>query len=189
MGTRAAAFSAKVQNLQDYYIRLIHQTQPLPSGNDIANTLKSLSASLLGVLKDVPGQPFVFLRKREKEQQRLNCLPSLDYRGFHAALAQLLEVIPLITSGIQSFGQAVLLAVSALVPFLEQDLIDTLPYTVSTCLAFFPTCLQPDIIQCLCCHLFPYTIGAGDYNDPANVQATQSISAVLMMVLQFTTNN
>ena len=42
--------SAKVQNLQDYYVRLIHQTQPLPSGNDIANTLKSLSASLLGKL-------------------------------------------------------------------------------------------------------------------------------------------
>ncbi|KFM70417.1 Protein unc-79-like protein, partial [Stegodyphus mimosarum] len=43
MGTRAAAFTAKIHNLQHYNARIKHNLVPLPSGDDVANTLKYFS--------------------------------------------------------------------------------------------------------------------------------------------------
>lgn len=39
--------SLKLTSLHDYYQRLLHGTQPMPSGLDIANTLKYFSQTLL----------------------------------------------------------------------------------------------------------------------------------------------
>ena len=44
-------------------------------------------------------------------------------------------------------------------PFLEYDLLDTLPYTVASALAVFPKCLHNDIVQLLCTNLLPFTLG------------------------------
>ena len=44
-------------------------------------------------------------------------------------------------------------------PFLEYDLLDTLPLTVAGTLAMFPGKLQKDIIDLLCTHLLPVTLG------------------------------
>uniref|UniRef100_A0A1B0CGN5 Uncharacterized protein n=1 Tax=Lutzomyia longipalpis TaxID=7200 RepID=A0A1B0CGN5_LUTLO len=47
MGTRAAAYQAKLRSLYDYHLRLLHNIIPLPSGVDIANTIKYFSQTLL----------------------------------------------------------------------------------------------------------------------------------------------
>ena len=62
MGTRAAAFTAKIKNLNEIQLRLMQNSVPLPQGHEIANSLKYFSTTLLGVLKDVPGQPLVMIR-------------------------------------------------------------------------------------------------------------------------------
>ena len=62
MGTRAAAFTAKIKNLNEIQLRLMQNSVPLPQGHEIANSLKYFSTTLLGVLRDVPGQPLVMIR-------------------------------------------------------------------------------------------------------------------------------
>lgn len=47
MGTRAAAFQAKLRCLHEYHVRLLHNVLPAPSGIDIANTIKYFSQTLL----------------------------------------------------------------------------------------------------------------------------------------------
>ncbi len=60
---------------------------------------------------------------------------------------------------ISALGEAVLNVIGCLVPFLEYDLLDTLPLTVAGTLAVFPVKLHKDIIEMLCMHLLPVTLG------------------------------
>jgi hypothetical protein len=53
----------------------------------------------------------------------------------------------------------VLNVVGCLVPFLEHDLLDSLPYTVASTLAIFPPTLHKDTIDLLCSSLLPMTLG------------------------------
>ncbi|RXG72917.1 hypothetical protein Avbf_03314 [Armadillidium vulgare] len=99
MGTRAAAFNAKIQNLLDYHLRLLHGVVPAPSGLDIACTLKYFSQILLGVLKDIHATPMEMLYHREQDAARLALFPSLDYKGLHQALSKLVDIIPLVQFG------------------------------------------------------------------------------------------
>lgn len=46
-----------------------------------------------------------------------------------------------------------------LVPFLEHDLLDSLPYTVASTLAIFPPTLHKDTIDLLCSNMLPMTLG------------------------------
>ena len=39
--------TAKIRNLKDYHYRLLNNISPLPSGIDVANTLKYFSQTLL----------------------------------------------------------------------------------------------------------------------------------------------
>lgn len=41
------AVTAKIRSLYDCQLRLMHNIQPLPSGTDIANTVKYFSQTLL----------------------------------------------------------------------------------------------------------------------------------------------
>lgn len=45
--TRVFAVTAKIRSLYDCQLRLMHNIQPLPSGIDIANTVKYFSQTLL----------------------------------------------------------------------------------------------------------------------------------------------
>lgn len=113
--------AAKVRNLHDYQLRLLNSSVSPPSGNDVANTLKYFSQTLLGqlfvilitsfkiiwltaigvgILKDVPDFPLVMVFIKERDAKRMALFPSLDYRGLYTVLIQLLEVAPLIQSGI-----------------------------------------------------------------------------------------
>ncbi|KAF4533554.1 hypothetical protein B566_EDAN001039 [Ephemera danica] len=74
--------TAKIRNLHDYQLRLLHGIMPMPSGMDIANTIKNFSQILLSVLKDVPRSPLEMLKVCDQDAARLALFPNLDYKGF-----------------------------------------------------------------------------------------------------------
>ena len=60
---------------------------------------------------------------------------------------------------ITELGESILNVLGCLVPFLENDLLDSLPYTVASTLAIFPPTLHKDTIDLLCSNLLPMTLG------------------------------
>ncbi|XP_075470590.1 protein unc-79 homolog isoform X5 [Ascaphus truei] len=50
MSTKAEQFASKIRYLQEYHNRVLHNIYPVPSGTDIANTLKYFSQTLLSIL-------------------------------------------------------------------------------------------------------------------------------------------
>ncbi|GFV14035.1 protein unc-79 homolog [Trichonephila clavipes] len=185
MGTRAAAFTAKIHNLQHYNGRIKHNLLPLPSGDDVANTLKYFSQTLLSVLKDVPSISFDMLRSPEKDAIRTSLFPSLDYKTLHNALVELVDAVPLVQHGAHALGYTILHTLACLVPFLEHELMDTLPYLVASTMTIFPCSLHKDIIDMLCNHLLPFTFRA-DPKENNESYASMSTVAVLMLVFQYT---
>lgn len=104
----------------------------------------------------------------------------------------------------QAFGQAILQCLGCLLPFLEHDLIDNLPYLTASSIAVLPQSLHQDIVNSLCFYILPFTIGEylikfkgkrsfgnfcflGRYSEREH-EMNQSVSAVLMMVFQYSTN-
>lgn len=110
------------------------------------------------VLKDVPNYPYELLKKPENDQTRLSLFPSLDYKGLYNALLPLLEVAPLIQNGLDVFGQAVLQCLGCLLPFLDGDLINHLPYLTASSIAVLPPSLHQHIVNYLCLYILPFTI-------------------------------
>ncbi|XP_066259891.1 protein unc-79 homolog [Euwallacea similis] len=185
MGTRAAAFTAKIRSLYDYQLRLMQGILPPPSGVDIANTIKYFSQILLNVLKDVPNSPFELLKDPEMDGIRMGLFPSLDYKGLYNSIVPLIEVAPLITNGLHVFGQALLQCLGCLLPFLDHDLIDNLPYLTASTIAVLPSSLHQDIINTLCYYILPFTITRHDHK---RADICQSVSSVIMMIFQYSTN-
>ncbi|GIX95639.1 protein unc-79 homolog [Caerostris extrusa] len=186
MGTRAAAFTAKIHNLQHYNGRIKHNLLPLPSGDDVANTLKYFSQTLLSVLKDVPSISFDMLRSPEKDAIRTSLFPSLDYKTLHHALVELVDAVPLVQHGAHALGYTILHTLACLVPFLEHELMDTLPYLVASTMTVFPCSLHKDIIDMLCNHLLPFTFRP-DPKENNESYAGMSTVAVLMLVFNILT--
>lgn len=59
---------------------------------------------------------------------------------------------------ILAFGQATLQCLGCLLPFLEHDLIDNLPYLTASSIAVLPNSLHQDIVNSLCFYILPFTI-------------------------------
>ncbi|GAB6020639.1 hypothetical protein CHUAL_003310 [Chamberlinius hualienensis] len=184
MATRAATFTAKIHTLSDYHFRIRHGILPQPSGMDIANTLKYFSQTLLSVFKDVPSIPVEMMRNKSQDHMRLGLFPNLDYKGLHYVLVQLVEIVPMMQQGVHVLGQSLLHTMVCLVPFLEHDLINTLPNLVASTMTIFPISLHKEIIVTLCNHLLPYSITDGDNLDNRN-HAVLSVSSILMTVFQY----
>ena len=105
--------------------------------------------------------------------------------------------------GLYDFGKAFLNTLCSLVPFLERELIDTLPYMCCAMLTALPSTLSQDIVYVICWHLVPFTIclrrpkdnlplGDGEGADPwasRDNYASKSASAILMMVFQSSKEN
>ena len=64
---------------------------------------------------------------------------------------------------ISVLGESILNVLGCLAPFLEYDLLDTLPYIVASALAVFPDTLQSEVVELLCTNLLPITLG--QYSD------------------------
>lgn len=181
MATRAATFTAKIRTLNDYHYRVRHGILPLPSGMDIANTLKYFSQTLLSVLKDVPSIPLEMMRNKDQDHMRMSLFPSLDYKAFYQAIVQLVDIIPLIQSGVQVLGHGILHTMICAVPFLEHEMIDTLPYLVASTMAIFPEILHKEIIDTICNYLLPFSITNTDARNYANL----STAAIIMTIFQY----
>ncbi|XP_015191031.1 PREDICTED: protein unc-79 homolog isoform X6 [Polistes dominula] len=187
MGTKLAAYTLKLTNLNEYYQKLLHGNQPLPSGIDMANTVKHLSQTLLSVLKEVREAPLEMIKSQKFDSERMVLYPNLDYKQLYNALTQLMDVIPMIHIGLQAFGQALLQCLACLLPFLEHDLIDNMPYLAASSISVLPMELHQDIVNYLCFYILPFTITRKTEDGNEN-SASQSIAAVIMMIFQYSTN-
>ena len=158
MGTRFAAYSLKLTSLHDYYQRLLHGSQPVPSGIDIANTMKFFSQKLLSLLKEVRDTPLEMVKSQKFDAERMALYPNLDYKQLYNALTQLMDVVPSIHIGLQAFGQALLQCLACLFPFLDHDLIDNVSYLTASAISVLPVELHQDIVNYLCFYILPFTM-------------------------------
>uniref|UniRef100_A0A8C5MYU6 Unc-79 homolog, NALCN channel complex subunit n=1 Tax=Leptobrachium leishanense TaxID=445787 RepID=A0A8C5MYU6_9ANUR len=226
-----------IRYLQEYHNRVLHNIYPVPSGTDIANTLKYFSQTLLSILsrsgkKDnqdasnltVPMTMCLFpvpfpltpsLRPQvssinptvtrsllysvlrdspsERGQQsrdaQLSEYPSLDYQGLYVTLVSLLDLVPLLQHGQHDLGQSIFYTTTCLLPFLSDDILSTLPYTMISTLATFPPFLHKDIIEYLSTSFLPMAIlGSSRREGGIPQHVNLSASSMLMIAMQYTTN-
>ncbi|XP_024132792.1 protein unc-79 homolog isoform X1 [Oryzias melastigma] len=240
MSTKAEQFASKIRYLQEYHNRVQHNIYPVPSGTDIANTLKYFSQTLLSilsrtgrkenqeasnlavpmtmclfpvpfpltpslrpqvssinptvtrsllysVLRDAPSD-----RGGQGQQSRdaqLSEYPSLDYQGLYVTLVTLLDLVPLLQHGQHDLGQSIFYTTACLLPFLTDDILSTLPYTMISTLATFPPFLHKDIIEYLSTSFLPMAI-LGSTRKEGGVPAYVNLSAssMLMIAMQYTSN-
>eukprot|EP00066_Takifugu_rubripes_P028448 XP_011617714.1 PREDICTED: protein unc-79 homolog [Takifugu rubripes] len=240
MSTKAEQFASKIRYLQEYHNRVQHNIYPVPSGTDIANTLKYFSQTLLSilsrtgrkenqeasnlavpmtmclfpvpfpltpslrpqvssinptvtrsllysVLRDAPSD-----RGGQGQQSRdaqLSEYPSLDYQGLYVTLVTLLDLVPLLQHGQHDLGQSIFYTTTCLLPFLSDDILSTLPYTMISTLATFPPFLHKDIIEYLSTSFLPMAI-LGSTRREGGVPAYINLSAssMLMIAMQYTSN-
>ncbi|XP_076392325.1 UNC-79 domain-containing protein isoform X2 [Megachile rotundata] len=187
MGTRLASYSLKLTSLHDYYQRLLHGSQPVPSGLDMANTVKSCSQMLLSLLKEVREAPYEMIKSQKFDAERMALYPNLDYKQLYNALTQLIDVVPSIHNGLQAFGQALLQCLACILPFLDHDLIDNVPYLTASSISVLPVDLHQEIVNYLCFYILPFTITRKTEDGNENA-ASQSIAAVIMMIFQYSSN-
>ncbi|KAJ0009073.1 hypothetical protein NQD34_016488 [Periophthalmus magnuspinnatus] len=238
MSTKAEQFASKIRYLQEYHNRVQHNIYPVPSGTDIANTLKYFSQTLLSILSRtgrkenqeasnlaVPMTMCLFpvpfpltpslrpqvssinptvtrsllysvLRDapsdRAGQQSRdaqLSEYPSLDYQGLYVTLVTLLDLVPLLQHGQHDLGQSIFYTTTCLLPFLSDDILSTLPYTMISTLATFPPFLHKDIIEYLSTSFLPMAI-LGSTRREGGVPAYVNLSAssMLMIAMQYTSN-
>ncbi|AWP16521.1 putative protein unc-79 -like [Scophthalmus maximus] len=187
MSTKAEQFASKIRYLQEYHNRVQHNIYPVPSGTDIANTLKYFSQTLLSVLRDAPSD-----RGGQGQQSRdaqLSEYPSLDYQGLYVTLVTLLDLVPLLQHGQHDLGQSIFYTTTCLLPFLSDDILSTLPYTMISTLATFPPFLHKDVIEYLSTSFLPMAI-LGSTRREGGVPAYVNLSAssMLMIAMQYTSN-
>ncbi|RLU15055.1 hypothetical protein DMN91_012942, partial [Ooceraea biroi] len=85
------------------------------------------------------------------------------------------------------FGKALLQCLACMLPFLDHDLIDNLPYLTASTISIFPMELHEEIMNYLCFYILPFTIQRQDEigNESA---ASQSVAAIIMTVFQYSNN-
>ncbi|ESO85360.1 hypothetical protein LOTGIDRAFT_154853 [Lottia gigantea] len=140
----------------------------------------------VSVLKDVPNIPSESYGPRQRDSVRLSVFPNLDYSGLYHAVINIIDLVSTIQIGQHAFGEAVLNVLGCLVPFLEHELLDTLPYTVAATFAVFPSTIHKDIIDLLCSSLLPMTLGFDGCLEPT--YASESAAAIITMVFEHTDN-
>ncbi|PAA65454.1 hypothetical protein BOX15_Mlig011963g1 [Macrostomum lignano] len=183
MTTRAQNFAAKIKILRDYQAKLSNAVSPPPPGSDIANTLKNFSQTLLGFLKDCPALDPESLGGRSKEFSRLhNTFPNLCYSELYYAVIYLLDVMHNVQSGQAAAYEAILTILAQLIPFLEVEILETMPYTVACMLPFLPQQLCRTLVDCLTNVMFPLILR---WSEELESYATESLPAILTMVFQY----
>ncbi|XP_069064328.1 protein unc-79 homolog [Pleurodeles waltl] len=235
MSTKAEQFASKIRYLQEYHNRVLHNIYPVPSGTDIANTLKYFSQTLLSilsrsgkkenqdasnltvpmtmclfpvpfpltpslrpqvssinptvtrsllysVLRDAPSD-----RGQQSRDAQLSEYPSLDYQGLYVTLVTLLDLVPLLQHGQHDLGQSIFYTTTCLLPFLSDDILSTLPYTMISTLATFPPFLHKDIIEYLSTSFLPMAIRSSR-REGVTAHVNLSASSMLMIAMQYTSN-
>ncbi|CAL7949507.1 unnamed protein product [Xylocopa violacea] len=153
----------------------------------MANTVKFFSQMLLSLLKEVRDAPLEMVKSQKFDADRMSLYPNLDYKQLYNALTQLMDVVPSIHIGLQAFGQALLQCIASLLPFLDHDLIENVPYLTASSISVLPVELHQDIVNYLCFYILPFTITRKTEDGMENA-ASQSIAAVIMMIFQYSNN-
>eukprot|EP00063_Salmo_salar_P091427 XP_014066262.1 PREDICTED: protein unc-79 homolog isoform X4 [Salmo salar] len=93
------------------------------------------------------------------------------------------------TKAEQYLGQSIFYTTTCLLPFLSDDILSTLPYTMISTLATFPPFLHKDIIEYLSTSFLPMAI-LGSTRREGGVPAYVNLSAssMLMIAMQYTSN-
>ncbi|XP_063295111.1 protein unc-79 homolog isoform X1 [Pelobates fuscus] len=139
---------------------------------------------LYSVLRDSPSE-----RGQQSRDAQLSEYPSLDYQGLYVTLVSLLDLVPLLQHGQHDLGQSIFYTTTCLLPFLSDDILSTLPYTMISTLATFPPFLHKDIIEYLSTSFLPMAILGSSRREggiPAHVNL--SASSMLMIAMQYTSN-
>lgn len=75
-----------------------------------------------------------------------------------------------------------------MLPFLDKDNIDNIPYLTASCISVFPASLHQEIINMLCFFILPFTITRQIAFEEQECHSCQSVSAVIMLVFQYSDN-
>jgi protein unc-79 len=86
------------------------------------------------------------------------------------------------------YGKAILQVMGCLLPFLDRDLIDNIPYLCASLFSVLPASSHQDIINYLCYYILPFTITRQGDSDTMICQASASVSSVIMFVFQYSNN-
>lgn len=139
----------------------------------------------------------------------MGAYPNLEYGNLYNAIAMLLDVAQNIQFGLNcklkinilnedvyykphnilsAFGKAVLQCLGCILPFLDKDLIDNIPYLAASSISVLPPNLHQDIINYLCFYILPFTITRQSAMEDQECHSCQSVSAVIMLVFQYSNN-
>ncbi|XP_021567615.1 protein unc-79 homolog, partial [Carlito syrichta] len=138
---------------------------------------------LYSVLRDAPSE-----RGPQSRDAQLSDYPSLDYQGLYVTLVTLLDLVPLLQHGQHDLGQSIFYTTTCLLPFLNDDILSTLPYTMISTLATFPPFLHKDIIEYLSTSFLPMAILGSSRREGVPAHVNLSASSMLMIAMQYTTN-
>ncbi|XP_060476614.1 protein unc-79 homolog isoform X7 [Panthera onca] len=138
---------------------------------------------LYSVLRDAPSE-----RGLQSRDAHLSDYPSLDYQGLYVTLVTLLDLVPLLQHGQHDLGQSIFYTTTCLLPFLNDDILSTLPYTMISTLATFPPFLHKDIIEYLSTSFLPMAILGSSRREGVPAHVTLSASSMLMIAMQYTSN-
>lgn len=118
------------------------------------------SASLLANLTTQSNSPILKQKQINSSDEKFNTavnrlkkFPNLNYVNLYNALINLIEIIP--TVQLSPVGQALIHTMTCLTPFLPDDILESLPYTIALTLTTFPKDLQKCIIDSLCNNFLP----------------------------------
>lgn len=87
-----------------------------------------------------------------------------------------------------AFGKAVLQCLGCILPFLDKDLIDNIPYLAASSISVLPALLHQEVINSLCFFILPFTITRQSIYEDQECHSCQSVSAVIMLVFQYSNN-
>ena len=88
---------------------------------------------------------------------RIKKFPNLNYSSLYHTLLNIIEIVPTMQTSQTTVAQSLIHTFSCLAPFLTDDLLETLPYTIALTLTNFPFELHKYIMDVLCNCLLPIT--------------------------------
>ena len=127
-------------------LSLVESTNTL--GSIVNQTVSHLAKSSPTVMTDEDKLVYTATNRTSK-------FPNLNYSTLYHSLINIIEIIPTIQTSQISVGQSLIHTFGCLAPFLADDLIDSLPYTIALTLASFPRDLHKYIMDTLCNSLLP----------------------------------
>ena len=178
MGTRAAAFSAKIKSLRETQQKVSLGLVPTPTGSDLSTSYRWFSTTLLSILKDVPGLPYHMIRSPELDSERLSLYPILDYRELYETVYDFMPDLHLVTSSTYTCGKSLLTLLASLFPFMDRSTVSELLFNLTELVDLLPVSLCHETVDVLCDHILPFILG------DSQAACQDYIPALLQTVLQ-----